>query len=334
MNLDTKNWKYFRIDELFDLKNGRVNNASELEDGNDIPYVGAKKSDNGIMRYVKMENNKVSKGNCIVFITDGQGSVGYANYMDRDFLGTINVVCGYNKNLNELSGQFIATVFGLERPRYSWGRKLKNTLPSTVLKLPATPSGDPDWQWMEDYIKSLHSEPITTGCNDPKSLDSVSWSDFQVKELFNVKYGINMELKACTETRKDDPEAIAFVARTSENNGVSAFVKCEEGKTPQPAYTITVAGGGSVLSTFLQIRPFYSGRDLYLLIPKHEISNYGKLFIVTVLQVEKYRFNYGRQANKTLSDLNLHLPITSDGKPDWQFMEDYMKSLPYGDRIG
>lgn len=142
-----------------------------------------------------------------------------------------------------------------------------------------------------------------------------------------------MELNACDETSQTDPEGIAFVARTAENNGISAYVKPVEGKSPQPAHTITVAGGGSVLSAFLQIRPFYSGRDLYLLYPKEEISDHAKLFVVTVLRAEKYRFNYGRQANKTLPTLNLHLPVDGKGRPDWTWMDAYMKSLPYGDRI-
>lgn len=94
-----------------------------------------------------------------------------------------------------------------------------------------------------------------------------------------------------------------------------------------------MAGGGSVLSTFLQRRPFYSGRDLYLLLPKQSTGDHAKLFVVTVLQAEKYRFNYGRQANKTLPRLNLHLPVTDGGEPDWGWMEEYMRSLPYGDRL-
>lgn len=176
-------------------------------------------------------------------------------------------------------------------------------------------------------MDSLHTQPNKAIEKMPKSLTSILWGDYPVKQLFDVQYGINMELNACEVTSKDDPEAVAFVARTSENNGVTAFVKRQEGKVPQPADTITVAGGGSVLSTFLQTQPFYSGRDLYLLIPRQDISIYAKLFVVTVLQTEKYRFNYGRQANKTLPELNLHLPMTKDGKPDWQWMGDYMKSL-------
>lgn len=38
-------------------------------------------------------------------------------------------------------------------------------------------------------------------------------------------------------------------------------MKPVKGKKPQRAGIITCAGGGSVLSTFLQVEPFYSGRD-------------------------------------------------------------------------
>ena len=94
----------------------------------------------------------------------------------------------------------------------------------------------------------------------------------RVDELFDIKYGINLELVNCEITTQDDPNGVAFVARTSENNGIVAYVKYIKGKIPQPAGTITCAAGGSVLSTFLQIRPFYSGRDLYVLYPKKEMT--------------------------------------------------------------
>jgi hypothetical protein len=334
MKIDTSTWKQFVIGELFELESGKVNNASELIEGNDIAYVGAKKDENGIMRYVARDNTKVTKGNCIVFICDGQGSVGFANYMNVDFIGTVNVVAGYNESLNAQIGLFIATVFSLERKKYSFGRKLKTALATTTIKLPATLDGKPDWQWMEDYIDSLHSKPLTTK-NDANitSLDAADWKEFEVQELFNVVYGVNLELVNCIETDKDDPEAVAFVSRTESNNGVSAYVKPVPNIEPQPKDTITVAGGGSVLATFLQTQPFYSGRDLYLLYPKESIPHIAKLFIVTVIKANKYRYNYGRQANVTLPRLRLRLPTTPNGKPDWQWMESYIKSLPYGDRI-
>ena len=155
----------------------------------------------------------------------------------------------------------------------------------------------------------------------------IKWKSFLLKDLFDVVYGVNLELVNCIETVRTDPEAIAFVSRTESDNGVSAYVKPVPGVNPQPKDTITVAGGGSVLSTFLQPRPFYSGRDLYLLYPKNNISNNAKLFIITLIKANKYRYNYGRQANVTLPLLNLVLPSKDDKNPDWEWMESYIESL-------
>lgn len=122
-------------------------------------------------------------------------------------------------------------------------------------------------------------------------------------ELFEVKYGINLELNACEPA--EGAEGINFVARTAENNGVVAKVKLIKGKQPQPAGLITCAAGGSVLSSFVQPEPFYSGRDLYLLIPKAEMSLEEKLFYCYAIKMNAFRYQYGRQANKTLKNLEL-----------------------------
>ena len=158
-------------------------------------------------------------------------------------------------------------------------------------------------------------------------LNVEAWKPFKINEIFEVKYGINMELNACTIADDDDDDAVNFVARTESNNGVSAKVKPVDGKDPQPAGIITCAGGGSVLSTFLQEEPFYSGRDLYLLIPLQPMSKLAKLFCITVIKANKYRYSYGRQANVTLPFFELMLPVDSEGNPDFLYMEAYMKTL-------
>ncbi len=61
------------------------------------------------------------------------------------------------------------------------------------------------------------------------------------------------------------PDGIPFVGRSDRNNGVTARVLPIAGVTPNPSGTLSVAGGGSVLATFLQLEPYYSGRDLFYL---------------------------------------------------------------------
>lgn len=174
------------------------------------------------------------------------------------------------------------------------------------------------------------------------NLNMSDWKKFILKDIFNIKYGVNLELNSCEET--SDENAIAFVSRTESNNGVSARVCAKDGLNPQKEGLITVAGGGSVLSTFVQPEPFYSGRDLYILEVKEDVSQETKLFLTTLISANKYKYNYGRQANKTLPFIEINLPIqnNADGTPffdedkkysddgyvpDWKFMEDYIKSL-------
>ena len=134
----------------------------------------------------------------------------------------------------------------------------------------------------------------------------------KVCDLFDVKYGINLELVNCQQTSVNDPEGVNFVARTSNNNGVVAKVKIIDGKQPHPAGVLTFASGGSVCSTFVQKEPFYSGRDLYVLTPKRKMPLSEKLYYCMCIRGNKYRYNYGRQANKTLK--NIDLP---DTVPEW-----------------
>ena len=143
-----------------------------------------------------------------------------------------------------------------------------------------------------------------------------------VKNLFDVVYGVNLELNKM----EIDKNGVNFVSRTAKNNGVSAKVKELDKIAPIPAGMITVAGGGSVMESFLQPEPFYSGRDLYYLKPRIELSDQEKIYYCVCLRANKYRFNYGRQANRTLKDI----PIPSINEiPDWVKKLDLAKLEKY-----
>lgn len=338
MNLNTLSWKEFTIGDYFDvfLSSGDLK-IDDCEPGS-IPLISSGSTNNGIVGYIDEKGDgkaQIFKANCITV-----DMFCNAFYQNKDFYavshGRVNIL--YPKfNLNLQIGLFICNIIKKEQFKYSYGRAVYSSeIARMIVKLPSTAVGLPDWDFMEQYIKSLNHKPLTTanqGMCESHTLGIESWKPFKVNELFEVKYGINMELNTCIEAEDGDPDAINFVARTESNNGVSARVKPVKGKEPQPAGLITCAGGGSVLSTFLQEEPFYSGRDLYLLIPLQPMSKLAKLFCITVLKANKYRYSYGRQANITLPYLELMLPATVEGQPDFDFMENYMKSLPYGDRI-
>ncbi|WP_053982732.1 restriction endonuclease subunit S [Niameybacter massiliensis] len=177
------------------------------------------------------------------------------------------------------------------------------------------------------------------------NLETKSWEEFQINRLFDVEYGNGFTLDSCEETTKEDSEKVNFVARTRENNGVTAYVKRIDGVKPSPAGLITVAGSGSsTLSTFVQEDEFYSGYHLFILVPKEEYPKECKQFICVCIELDKYKYWYGRQANKTLPYIKIRLPIQRDQQgnaildaenkyseegfiPDWDFMKKFMNSL-------
>ncbi len=71
-----------------------------------------------------------------------------------------------------------------------------------------------------------------------------------------------------------------------------------------------------------------------VLYPKFNLTPAIALFITTLIRQEKYRFNYGRKWHMDrMKESCIRLPVKTDGTPDWNFMEQYIKSLPYSSQI-
>jgi hypothetical protein len=100
----------------------------------------------------------------------------------------------------------------------------------------------------------------------------------EISKLFEIDYGTSFALNALEEVEQKDENSIIFVSRTSKNNGVSAFVKILPDVKPLPAGLLTVAVSGSVLETFVQDEPFYTGFHVMVLKPKREMTISEKLF--------------------------------------------------------
>lgn len=176
MFLDVNKWHWFRYDEVFDIKHGFYNKKPDDNPQGDIPFIGATDSNNGVTSHSDLEtientaktgdgNNaplseKIFKGNCITVSNDG--SVGFAFYQKDDFTCSHSVNPLYLKGheMNKYIAMFLCTLIEKERFRWAYGRKWRpKRMPSSLIKLPAILQPDGtytlDWQFMEDYIKSL-----------------------------------------------------------------------------------------------------------------------------------------------------------------------------------
>ena len=141
-----------------------------------------------------------------------------------------------------------------------------------------------------------------------------------LEEIFAAEYGSSLGLNAQKTVDEHDKTGVAFVSRTAKNNGVSARIKPIIGLAPLPAGTLSVALSGSVLETFLQPSPYYSGYHIYCLTPKKPLSDKEKLYYCTCIKANAFRYSYGRQANRTFGKILLPAP---NDIPDWVASSDF-----------
>ena len=157
---DQIKWDTFYIRDIFTIENCKCSKVSGIKEGN-TPYIGATNNNNGVMKFIERKEELITKGNCIVFICDGEGSIGLSIYKHEDFVGTTTVKAGRCPQLNRYIGMFITTVADTVRGKYNFGYKRnEKNLKKETLTLPVTPEGTPDWQYMESYMRHIESQQI------------------------------------------------------------------------------------------------------------------------------------------------------------------------------
>lgn len=125
-----------------------------------------------------------------------------------------------------------------------------------------------------------------------------------VSDIFDIRYGHSLELNALKLSNPQD--GIAFVSRQMGQNGISAYVEPIQDIDPAPAGDITCAlSGNGVLTTCLQESPFYTAFHVAILRPKVNLTKQQIIFYCLCIKTNRFRYNYGRQANKTLSSLSV-----------------------------
>lgn len=156
-------WSNFLLRDLFPtLVAGRSKGLNHIEkNDNGISYLGATNQNNGVLCFVSSDESVIQKGNCIAFIRNGEGSMGYSIYKAEDFIATSDMTLGYNSHLNKYNGTFITTIADRVRGKYNFGYKRSaNRLAKEIITLPSKADGSPDWEYMEMYMRNIESAQI------------------------------------------------------------------------------------------------------------------------------------------------------------------------------
>lgn len=350
MNLDVSKWKTFQVGRVFMMLNGKGITQEEIADNEgDFLAVQSGEENNGVMGKISLDYCKImqytfSEKPCLTVARSG--SAGFVSFQIHGCVvgDSAKILLLPDEVATKEVYTFLQSVLTANRFKYTYGRKVtEEKYLNEWIKLPVQHNSDktvfidethkysdegfvPDWQFMENYIKSLHHKPLKTK-NEPgqvKELNISNWKTFRVGDILDCDSTI---LSIKDELSEGN---IPFVSRTAENNGIDGYVEVERDKITE-GNCITIGAEG--IYAFYQSEPFATGNKVYQ-IRRRNMNRYIGLFLATVLNLEDYRYSYGRaRIMSKLKDENIKLPVDLAGNPDWQFMEDYIKALPYGDRL-
>lgn len=157
-------------------------------------------------------------------------------------------------------------------------------------------------------------------------LSDYEWESFFIggKEgLFDIqstKSGIDKNKLNASEG------SIPYITRSDASNGINLFVTDIQNPKFKKDQGNVITIGLDTQTVFYQPNSFYTGQNIQVL--KNEFLNKEVAqFIIPLLKIQMEKFNWGGNG-ATLGRLNrtrIMLPIDEFNKPNWQFMEDYIK---------
>lgn len=354
--METITWKYYKIRDLFDISVSKDKNLLSSDFGL-TPYVSSSANNNGVSCCV--DSVPSIEANTITVARNGSvGATFYQPYMYCASPDDVRILSPKFK-ITPAIGLFLCTIIEQEKYRYAYGRKFgTKRMSDTRIKLPSK-DDTPDWEYIEEYVtKTLipqlpsKARQVWEGVYDNKpisptfiSLDSVKWDWFRYDEIFDIKKGFYNK-----KPEESGKGTIPFIGATESNNGITSMHTLEEieaasktGDNPNQDISekmfagncITVSNNGSIGFAFYQENEFTCSHDVNPLYLKgYALNKHIAMFLCTLIELEQYRWAYGRKWRpKRMPSSLIKLPIKADGTPDWKFMENYIKSLPYSANI-
>lgn len=311
--------------DIFDVWYGvnlEVVNSEVVSAG--IPFVSRQSVNNGVVCHVKkMDDVEPNPSHTLSIAVSG--SVLSTFYHDYEYYSGRDIYVAKPKiKLTKEEMLYYCYVIEQNKYRYNYGRGANKTFRSILV-----PSKDE----IPKYVRTKEAE--IRFCNKPIisnkiKLNTDSWKWFRYDEIFEIKKG-----KRLTKADMQDGD-VPYIGAIDSNNGISAYISNDEHL--HQGNTITVSYNGSIAEAFYQTTKFWATDDVNVLYPKFALNRYIAMFLITLIHREKYRFNYGRKWDKELMESSLiKLPAKeiapNEYEPDWQFMEDYIKSLPYSSSL-
>lgn len=305
-----------KVSDIFDVKYGNGLALSDLSSNIDgINFISRTEKNNGKVGNVSIIN-EIPNPEHTISVAVG-GSVMSSFYQENKYYTGYHILILSPKiELTKNEMLYYCMCLKANKYKYNYGRQANKTLKDLMI---------PSYDSIPSYVNTINSDVLN---KEPKLKDKIelkanNWKYFKLTDLFEIK-------KSIPEHKIDSKKGnIRYVTRTMINNGVEDYIDSNKFNLKE-CFII----GGESAGCFWQNENFATGNNITLLRPLFNFNILIITFIKVIMDIDKYKYSYGRarSLNRIIKE-KIKLPATPDGNPDWEFMENYIKSLPYSSNL-
>ena len=328
LRLEQKDWKAFFLNEIFE----EIQRGKRLKKDNhlpgEIPYISSSASNNAVDAFIGNKKNVRTFKNCLSLANSG--SVGFCAFHPYTFIASDHITQLRNSSFNKYVYLFISVLCSRLSAKYNFNREINDSrICREKVLLPINDSGQPDYKFMEDYMRQKEKMLLARLKHNQSScktkvdeLASHNWKNFFIDDIFTISPGKRLVAKDMTEGRRP------FIGATDSGNGITNFVSDSNESLDSNVLGVNYDGNGMVISFYHPYECIFTDSVKRFHLKHHDDNKYILLFMKIVILQQKAKYNYGYKFNATrMARQIISLPVTDEGKPDYQYMEQYVKSL-------
>jgi len=162
--LGDKEWKEFFLTDIFQkIQRGKRLTTSNQKDGVK-PYVSSTALNNGIDNFISNEGNVRIFSDCLTIANSG--SVGASFYHPYEFVASDHITHLKQEDMSKFVYLFISTITNELSHKYNFNREINDKrISREKIMLPINEEGNPDYEYMEQYIKNLMNKKVNQYLN-------------------------------------------------------------------------------------------------------------------------------------------------------------------------
>ncbi len=184
---------------------------------------------------------------------------------------------------------------------------------------------------MDDFERQYVSSILNT---EIELKNPPNWVSFNLFQTFSIK---STESQIDRKNMNTAFGPYPYVTRSNNNNGITDYVTEQADRNINAGNCITI--GLDTRTFFYQERAFYTGQNIQVMRCSH-LNKYIAFFLIAVCQQELFKYSWARGLTLTrLKEFTISLPAvplansSNSYEPDWNYMEQYIKTLPYSSAL-